>query len=154
MDCSRWCGQPSLVSCRLRVRFGRLFAAPNRGRLFRHCRTRPVYAVWRIAGGGTPAYAGAHQRNAGAKPAPGSPKGYAVKFRFQQITRQGLWTSECVFEGDYADIVAQVVQGHVRGQPRAAIEHGSDRVIFALDADGRATLAAAGLFGLGAAQAA
>ena len=77
-----------------------------------------------------------------------------MKFKFQQITRQGLWTSECVFEGDYADIVAQVVQGHVLGQPRAAIEHGSDRVIFALDADGQATPASAALFGIGATQAA
>ena len=59
-----------------------------------------------------------------------------------------------MFEGDYSDIVAQVVQGHVLGQPRAAMEHGSDRVIFALDADGQATPASAGLFGIGTAQAA
>jgi hypothetical protein len=72
-----------------------------------------------------------------------------MQFRFQQITRQGLWTSESVFEGDYAEIVAQVIAGHVLGQPRAAIERGSERVIFALDASGQATPASRGLFELG-----
>ena len=69
-----------------------------------------------------------------------------MKFRFQQITRKGLWTSQGVFEGDHDDIVRSVDMGHVIGEPRAAIEEHSGLVIYALDAQGRNTPAAAAMF--------
>ena len=69
-----------------------------------------------------------------------------MKFRFQQRPPRGLWTSLDVFEADYPAIVRMVREGHVLEQPRAAVEVGSGRVLFALDARGRASPAAARLF--------
>ena len=69
-----------------------------------------------------------------------------MKFRFQQITRRGLWTSQGVFEGDSGDIARSVDVGHVFGEPRAAIEEHTGLVIYALDAQGRHTPAAAAMF--------
>ena len=69
-----------------------------------------------------------------------------MKFRFQQITRRGLWTSQGVFEGDHGDIVRSVDVGHIIGEPRAAIEEHTGLVIYALDAQGRQTSAAVAIF--------
>jgi len=68
------------------------------------------------------------------------------KFRFQQITPRGLWTSPGVFEAEYDEIVEMVHGAHAPGQPRAAVEADSARVIYALDAQGNPTDAAAQLF--------
>jgi len=75
-----------------------------------------------------------------------------VKFRFQQFTKHGLWTSPGAFEDDFDGIVRSVVSGHVFGQPRAAIECGTGRVIVSLDAYGHETPESAILFGLAAAR--
>ena len=71
---------------------------------------------------------------------------YEVKFRFHQITPKGLWISPGVFEDDHDAIVAMVMQGHVVGQPRAAVEEDSGRIIFSIDASGDATEGSDGLF--------
>jgi hypothetical protein len=77
-----------------------------------------------------------------------------VKFRFQQLTKRGLWTSPGVFEDDREGIVKSVVDGHVLGQPRAAVDCDTGCVIYALDAYGQECVGSAGLFGLAAARAA
>jgi hypothetical protein len=77
-----------------------------------------------------------------------------VKFRFQQLTKRGLWTSPGVFEDDLEGIVKSVVDGHVHGQPRAAVECETGRVIFALDAYGQEAAESAGPFAVAAARAA
>ena len=69
-----------------------------------------------------------------------------MKFRFRQLTRKGMWTSPGVFEGEYDEIVASVREGHIVGQPRAAVEVESGRVIYSVDAQGRSTQASAALF--------
>lgn len=61
-----------------------------------------------------------------------------MKFRFQQQTCRGLWTSPGVFEADYADIVRMVDNGHRIGQPRAAVDVVTHLVIYAVDGDGKA----------------
>jgi hypothetical protein len=60
-----------------------------------------------------------------------------MKYRFVQTTRNGLWVSPGVFDDTLETIVANIVRGHVHGQPRAAISVDDGRVIFALDAEGR-----------------
>jgi hypothetical protein len=67
-------------------------------------------------------------------------------WRYQQDTSEGRWTSTEVFEGDYPAAVQGVVAGHLLGQARAAIEEGTGRVVYALDAQGNATAAAVKLF--------
>jgi hypothetical protein len=62
-----------------------------------------------------------------------------VKFRFHQATPKGLWISRGVFEEGYDEIVAQVRHGYVPGEPRAAIEEDTERVIFAWDGCGAET---------------
>jgi hypothetical protein len=84
----------------------------------------------------------------------GSKKESIVKFRFQQLTKRGLWTSPGVFEDDLDGIVKSVGDGHVVGQPRAAVECDTGRVIFALDAYGQECVESAAIFGLAAARAA
>lgn len=69
-----------------------------------------------------------------------------MRWKFQQDTPQGRWTSTEVFEGDYRAAVQGVIAGHLLGQSRAAIEEGTDRVIYALDAHGNATADAVKLF--------
>ena len=69
-----------------------------------------------------------------------------MKFRFAQVTPRGLWISPGVFQGGYSDIVVMVTNGHVLGQPRAAVEEGTGRVIFSLDRNGQSTPASATLF--------
>lgn len=69
-----------------------------------------------------------------------------MKFRFAQMTPRGLWISPGVFQGGYDDIVVMVTHGHVLGQPRAAVEEGSGRVIFSLDGNGVSTPASATIF--------
>ena len=70
-----------------------------------------------------------------------------LKWRYQQDTPdQGRWTSSEVFEGDYRRAVQGVVAGHLLGQPRAAIEEGTGRVVYALDAQGLPTAVAVQLF--------
>ena len=69
-----------------------------------------------------------------------------MKFRFQQLTRKGMWTSPGVFEGEYDEIVASVHEGHVVGQPRAAVEVDSARIIYSVDAHGRSTAASTAIF--------
>ncbi|CAN5913703.1 hypothetical protein BH11PSE8_BH11PSE8_15040 [soil metagenome] len=76
-----------------------------------------------------------------------------MKFRFAQITPRGLWISPGVFQGSHDDIVAMVTHGHVLGQPRAAVEEGSGRVIFSLDSHGHTTPASAAMFDGSAARA-
>ena len=71
----------------------------------------------------------------------------SISWRYQQDTPdQGRWTSTEVFTGRYRDAVQGVIAGHLMGQPRAAIEEGTGRVVYALDAKGLATAAAVKLF--------
>ena len=69
-----------------------------------------------------------------------------MRWKYQQDTPQGHWTSTEVFEGDYRAAVQGVIAGHLLGQARAAIEEGTGRVVYALDAQGNATAAAVKLF--------
>ena len=70
-----------------------------------------------------------------------------IRWRYQQITRSaGLWTSDAVSEGEYRQAVQGVVAGHLLGEPRAAVEEGTGRVVYAIDAHGRATSDAVQLF--------
>lgn len=69
-----------------------------------------------------------------------------MRWKYQQDTPQGRWTSEGVFEGDYRAAVQGVLAGHLLGHARAAIEEETGRVIYALDANGNATAAAVALF--------
>lgn len=70
-----------------------------------------------------------------------------IKFRIQQLLPGGeKWTSDAVFEGEYRAAVQNVIAGFLGGQPRAAIEEGTGRVVYALDAKGQATAAAVALF--------
>jgi hypothetical protein len=69
-----------------------------------------------------------------------------MRWKYQQDTPEGRWTSTEVFEGDTRAAVQGVIAGHLLGQPRAAIEEGTGRVVYALDAHGNATAAAAKLF--------
>jgi len=68
------------------------------------------------------------------------------KFRFQQLTPRGLWTSPGVFEAEYDEIVEMVHGAHAPGQPRAAVDVDSACVIYAVDAQGNPTDAAVLLF--------
>ena len=71
-----------------------------------------------------------------------------IRWKYQQDTPEGgRWTSTEVFEGEYRAAVQGVIAGHLLGQPRAAIEEGTGRVVYALDALGNATAAAVKLFG-------
>ncbi len=69
-----------------------------------------------------------------------------MRWKYQQDTPQGRWTSTEVFEGDYRAAVQGVIAGHLLGQARAAIEEGTGRVVYALDAHGNASAAAVKLF--------
>lgn len=69
-----------------------------------------------------------------------------LNYRLQQHTPEGLWTSEAVYQGEYREAVRAVLAGHLKGQPRAAVEEGTGRVVYALDARGDATAAAVKLF--------
>lgn len=69
-----------------------------------------------------------------------------MRWKYQQDTPQGRWTSTEVFEGDYRAAVQGVIAGHLLGQARAAIEEETGRVVYALDANGNATAAAVKLF--------
>lgn len=69
-----------------------------------------------------------------------------LKYRFKQLTRNGMWTSDSVFEGPYDAVVHEVIAGHVVGQARAAVEEATGRVIYAVDARGACTQASIALF--------
>lgn len=70
-----------------------------------------------------------------------------LRWRYQQYTKSGgLWTSDEVFEGDYRRAVQGVIAGALLGEPRAAIEEGTGRVIYALDERCMATAAAVRMF--------
>lgn len=71
-----------------------------------------------------------------------------LRWRYQQLTKaSGPWTSSEVFEGDYRKAVQGVVGGALLGEPRAAVEEGTGRVIYAVDDKGNATALAVKLFG-------
>ena len=69
-----------------------------------------------------------------------------MRFRFQQLTRHGLWTSPDVFDWGLAEIMASVRSGHVFGQPRAAVEVDTNNVIYSIDAGGLETQESTRLF--------
>ena len=64
-----------------------------------------------------------------------------MKFRFQEQTKQGLWTSPGVFEADYPDIVRMIHKAHRIGHQRAAIEVDTLLIIYGVDSEGKATRA-------------
>jgi hypothetical protein len=71
-----------------------------------------------------------------------------ISYRLQQILPDGtLWTSSESYERDTRHAAQSVLAGFLCGQPRAAVEEGTGRVIFAVDAKGRATTEAVQLFG-------
>jgi len=67
-----------------------------------------------------------------------------LRYRFKQLTRNGMWTSDSIFEGHYDAVVREVIA-------RAAVEESTGRVIYAVDALGACTPASIALFesGLG-----
>lgn len=69
-----------------------------------------------------------------------------LRYRYMQVTREGMWTSDEVFEGEYRQAVQGVIAGHLMGQPRAAVEEGTGAVIYSLDAKGEGTAASVKLF--------
>ena len=70
-----------------------------------------------------------------------------LKWRYQQHRKEGtVWTSEAVFTGEYRKAAQGVVAGFLIGEPRAAIEEETRRVIYAVDEKGQATAAAVTLF--------
>ena len=69
-----------------------------------------------------------------------------LRYRFKQLTRHGMWTSDSVFEGSHDDVVREVLDGHVMGQARAAVDEASGRVIYAVDARGFCNATAIALF--------
>lgn len=70
-----------------------------------------------------------------------------LHWRYQEILKDGSkWTSDEVFKGEYRHAVQGVVGGHTSGQHRAAVEEGTGRVVYALDARGAATAAAVTAF--------
>ena len=69
-----------------------------------------------------------------------------MKVRFKQLTPRGWWTSPEVFDIDDATVRRYVLDGHILGQPRAAVRADQGTVIFAIDAFGRETPEAASLF--------
>lgn len=69
-----------------------------------------------------------------------------LTWRYQQFTPRGKWTSEYTFDGEYRHACQGVIAGFLQEQPRAAIEEGTGRVIYALDEKGRPTAAAVALF--------
>lgn len=70
-----------------------------------------------------------------------------LKWRYQQHRKDGtIWTSEAVFTGEYRSAAQGVMAGLLIGEPRAAIEEETGRVIYAVDANGAATAAAVKLF--------
>jgi len=69
-----------------------------------------------------------------------------LRYRFKQLTRSGMWTSDSIFEGHFDAVVHEVIAGHVLGQARAAVEESTGRVIYAVDARGACTPASIELF--------
>jgi len=70
-----------------------------------------------------------------------------LKWHYQQHRKDGtVWTSEAVFTGEYRNAAQGVVAGFLVGEPRAAIEDETGRVIYAVDAKGAATADAVKLF--------
>lgn len=70
-----------------------------------------------------------------------------LRWRYRQILPDGsLWTSEAVFDGELRHAAQGVIAGSLFGQPRAAIEERSGRVLFALDRYGLNTEQASALF--------
>ena len=69
-----------------------------------------------------------------------------LKYRYKQLTRDGMWTSDEVFEGEYRQAVQGVIAGHLMGQARAAVEEGTGSVIYSLDAKGEGTADSVKLF--------
>ena len=60
------------------------------------------------------------------------------KWRYVQRLPDGtVWTSDQVFEGEQVRAVQGVIAGFLIGQPRAAIEEGTGRRMYALDGKGR-----------------
>jgi hypothetical protein len=59
-----------------------------------------------------------------------------MRYHLHQATRDGLWTSACVLEGDLPQIRSVVIVGWLMGEARwAADETGT--LIFGLDAQGK-----------------
>ncbi len=70
-----------------------------------------------------------------------------LKWRYQQHRKDGTqWTSETVFQGEYRQATQGVLAGFLIGEPRAAIEEETGRVVYAVDAKGAATADAVKLF--------
>jgi hypothetical protein len=68
-------------------------------------------------------------------------------FRIHQLLRDGrMWRSSVTQTGDLSAARLEVMVGHCRGQPRAAVEEGTGVVIFAVDGDCRGTMEAVALF--------
>lgn len=70
-----------------------------------------------------------------------------IKYRLHQQLKDGTtWTSCEAYEREYRHAVQDVLVGFIPGEPRAAIEEGTGRVVYALDATGQPTAAAVKLF--------
>jgi hypothetical protein len=70
-----------------------------------------------------------------------------LKWRYWQHSKKGLvWTSSGVHKGGHDLAVIGLKAGWLADEPRAAIEEGSGRVLYAVNASGRETPDAAELF--------
>ncbi len=68
-------------------------------------------------------------------------------YRLHQVTGSGMFRSSESYTGSMTKAIQDVIGGwHSERQPRAAIEEGTGRVLYSVDATGEQTEASANLF--------